>query len=345
MKNKVLVLTLLPLSLLTLVGCKKKTKSLDDYRLSYGSLCDDEAQLLSQKEFKDKIDNKESFVIALIPGEEKTVTCTCWKTFSWVINNFCMSDERIIYKANVYHLTDYGVKAPTKEDPGLAIFIDGVLYQQFEYTVKDTKEYWHDVDSLRELISGYTSNPNMIYINDEQYKQYQSNDRFVVSIIRNSCGDCKYVLPNVFDPYFKKHSVEDKLYLLDIQSHHGEDTYQKYKDSINLSKENNPIYGYNDGVVPTTFVYEEGQIVDGSVFFNDKIVKEDDKYIVKETYYSNFRKDGLHYLTGVKTPILEGLELLEDEVVEYKGEYYWKSESSSKYHTPLLESFLKTYMK
>ena len=344
MKNKVLKLTLLPLSLLTLIGCNKQ-KSSSDYRLSYGSLCDDGALLLSASDFKEKVDNKESFVIALIPGEEKSVSCLCWKTFSWVIDNFCMSDERIIYKANVFHLTDYGVSAPTKEDPGLAIFIDGKLYKQFEYTVKDTKEYWHDTDALRELISGYTLNPTMIYINDAQYTEYQSNDKFVVSIIRNKCSDCKYVLPNVFDPYFKKHKVEDKLYLLDIQSHYGQDNYQSYKDSINLSIKNNPTFGYGDGVVPTTFIYEKGQIKDGTVFFNDSVTKEDDKYIVSDSYYTTERKDNLNYLEGVKHPVLKGLELKEDEVVEYEGNYYWKSESSEKYHTPLLQSFLKTYMK
>ena len=342
MKNKVLVLTLLPLSLLTLVGCKKKSGS--EYRLSYGSLCDDAAELLSQSDFKDKVDSKESFVVALMPGEESTISCLCWKTFSWVINNFNMSDERIIYKANVYHLTDYDVELPTNEDPGLAIFINGKLYKQFKYTVKDTKPYWHDVDSLRALLDQFTERPNMVYINETQYAEYQSRDKFVVSIIRNACSDCKYVLPNVFDTYFKQNMIEDKLYLLDIQSHYGEDDYQSTKDILNLSTLTNPIYGYDNGVVPTTFVYEKGNIIDGSVFFNDQITKEDNKYIVSHSYYSNERSGNLHYLEGVKYKVLEGLELKENEVIEYEGNYYWKSDSSSKYHTPLLKSFLNTYL-
>ena len=343
-------LFLLPIILISLSGCNNQKKDSKVY-LSYGSKYDTAATSLSDAQVEEKINNEESFLLALHPGAEEKVTCSCWRTFSYLIDEYVKDNDRIIYKIDVYKMEKYGIKAPENQDPGFAVFENGKLKKQYVYTTKNTPAYFTNKDALKDFLEDISDAPRMIYINDEQYKsKLFANESFAISIVRKGCGDCKYVLPNVIDPFFKNNEVKQNLYLLDIEDldHYHRDTpeeqeiYQDYKDSLKLSESTNELYGYSTGVVPTTFIYEDGAIIDGNVFFNDSVgVKEDGTYYISETYYTTERVKNLKY-TDV---VLEGQTLSEDEIAKY-GEYiYMPSTIAARFHTPIMESFLDYYFK
>ena len=74
--------------------------------------------------------------------------------------------------------------------------------------------------------------------------------------MRNKCGDCKYVLPNVIIPYIKKHSLATDLYLFDLQKSYDiavnesatqeeKEAYQNLKDKFGLSEQGNATFGFS----------------------------------------------------------------------------------------------------
>ncbi|MBR0294957.1 MAG: hypothetical protein IJQ67_03530 [Bacilli bacterium] len=348
MKNKLFVL--FPFLLVSLSACNSNGKDAK-VKLSYGSRYDKGAIALTLNEFKTRIDNEESFLLALSPGNEDEVTCSCWRTFSSLVDEYVLNHDQIVYKIDVYKVESYGLKAPVNQDPGFAIFENGQLKKQYFYKTKDTPTYFLNKDAFASFVKTISIAPSMVYINDEQYLAMKDgrND-FSMSIVRKGCSDCSYVLPNVFDPFFKKNTAKQLLYLLDIEdldhyhrsTEEEEKTYQAYKDSLLLSEKHNSAYGYGTGVVPTTFIYRGGQIIDGNIFFNDEVgQKEDGTYYISKSYFSESRVTNLKYTTT----ILEGKELREDEIANYKGYIYLPSSSASVYHTPIIEDFLNYYFK
>ena len=294
------------------------------------------------------------FILALRPGEESSVTCSCWKSFASILNYYVANNNRIIYASNIYQITNYSENfsliVPTSQDPSLAIFENGKLKKQYIYTVKNTPAYWNNKDAFKEMIEDVTESPSVIYISEEQANTIKSqNDINVISYVRKSCGDCSFVLPNVLLPYINEHKGKT-VYLLDMEdlNIYGSDIYQDFKDESLLSEKNNPDYGFSTGVVPTTFAYKNGTILDGNVFFNDTVEKDEEGYYISESYFSILRKEKLHYLDNVENPILEGIRLDESDVnvFSYEGNdyYFWSQTSAKQYHTPLFEAFLDKYL-
>ena len=342
-------LMLLPILLTSLMACQSDNKS-SKVKLSYGKTYDESATLLSVKELESRINNEESFLLAMSPGNEEDVTCSCWRTFSSIIDDYVKNNDRIVYKCDVYNAKKYGVEPPINQDPGFAIFENGKLKKQYVYTVKNTPTYFTNKDAFKEFVDDISIEPNMIYVDDEKYQEIIAKDeQSIVSIVRKGCSDCGYVLPNVFDPFFKENKIDNKLYLLDIEeldhyhtsSEEEKTAYQEYKDSIKLSEKNNALYGYGNGVVPTTFVYKDGEAIDGNVFFNDEVEFKDEKYYISNSYYTSERVKNLKYTDTV----LMGKELKEEEIAKYNDFIYLPSSSASKYHTPILNEFLNYYYK
>ena len=202
---------LIPLLILLvspLFACNSQKGASSKTYISYGSLYDQSATLISQTELDKKVANEESFLLAMSPGDEKDVHCSCWRTFSSIIDNFVKDHTPIVYKCSVWFAEKYGVTPPESEDPGFAVFENGKLKKQYVYTVKNTPTYFTNKDAFNSFINDITIAPKMIYIDDNQYQEkINENKRNIISYIRKGCSDCGYVLPNVFDPFFKKHDT------------------------------------------------------------------------------------------------------------------------------------------
>ena len=113
-------------------------------------------------------------------------------------------------------------------------------------------------------------------------------------------------------------------------------SYLDFKDEMGLSTANNPTYGYGAGVFPYFAYIENGQYASGSVIYNDSVTKQDDKYVVSDSYYTTERAQSLQYTDKV----IKGLELTADDVLVF-GEFgMWKNESADKHYKEILNSFL-----
>ena len=108
----------------------------------------------------------------------------------------------------------------------------------------------------------------------------------------------------------------------------------------------NPTYGYGAGVVPTFFVVngtqDEVTFHTGAVAYNDTVEKIGNEYKVTESYYSSERQSVLSYASSFE--VIQGKTLSESDVVEYKGNYYWKQSSSKSVYIPRIQAFLDTYL-
>lgn len=358
MKKKFLLLSLV--SLFSLIGCTAE-KGNKEIQLSYGSLADEVATFLSYSDLSKRIANEESFILALAPGVEDKITCSCWRTFSYLIDRYVSENVEIIYKCNVYDVADhkesFGLVAPTSSDPGIAIFKNGKLDKQYFYSTKNTPIYFENIDGLKTFIKDKTEEPKLIYVNENQLdNKINSNENFAVTYVWKSCSDCGYVLPNVLDPYMKENKDAKNMYLMELEVEglllvNGEkdkanSNYQAFLTSHSLNEASTSPFGYDRGFVPTTQYYENGTLKDASVFFNDEISKnEDNKYYVSRSFYSSERSNLLSYLDNVETKVLEGLILQDEEVGTDGSSYWWISSYASRYHTPLLKAFLDLYVK
>ena len=107
---------LIPLSIILLVSplfaCNSQKGTSSKTYISYGSLYDQSATLISQTELDKKVANEESFLLAMSPGDEKDVHCSCWRTFSSIIDNFVKEHTPIVYKCSVWFAEKYGVTPP-----------------------------------------------------------------------------------------------------------------------------------------------------------------------------------------------------------------------------------------
>ena len=347
--KKNIILSLI--SLIALTGCTPIDGG-NKVSISYGSTYDQEKVELTYAELRKKVDNEESFLLALHPGQLDTIRCTCWKTFSYELDKYVQTNLPIVYSANIYEITEkaenFGLSDPAGEDPGFAIFEKGTLNKQFFYNSK--QGFWGNKDAFKEMIEKRINQPKIIYIDDTKLDEVKAGHNQLVTFVRKSCSDCAYVLPNNFEPYFNNINNNKLLYAYDLEdlgyykkemSEDEQTAYNNKKASLGLTSASNSNYGYGTGVVPTTFVYDNNQIIDGNVFFNDSIEQRDDKWYVSQSYYDGVRP--LHYVDGLSP--LVNMEIDAQYIGDYYGYKYWKSENAAIYHAAFLNAFLEMYAK
>ena len=146
---------------------------------------------------------------------------------------------------------------------------------------------------------------------------------------------------------YDANGIPQEILIMDIQSYNwngndGED-YTSIISKLKLNEASEPTYGFGRGFVPTIQYYENGQVKDAAVTFNDSLIKNGDNYKVDSTYYTEERLTNLNFLkdSNVETKVLKGLDVPnEDTDSKY---HFWSHEAAFKYHSPILEQFLKTY--
>lgn len=359
MKTKALLLIITPLLFASLTGCKKEG---DKIHLTYGTemqVNSSSLKELSNDELLVKArDEKEVFLLATYQGEYSE-DCLCWATFKDVISNYMNLNNRLVYIFNAQNqnesLKNLGIEKIDQSTPYLYIFNGEKKLASFSYNNSRDKTIFEDrkANAIKERVNKVVSDPLIYYIHPEAIEQ--KSDNLLVLFIRNGCGDCKYVLPNVILPYFNSHKLETKLKIVDLQDlydlQNKEGTtglpYDEMKDRCQLSEDSNETFGYGKGVVPTMHYYEQGELKDVSIFFNDEVSqKEDGSFYISNSFYSEERLTSLHYVDNVEHKVLKGMPLPSDDViVTDKGYMFWSQEKAALYHTPLLTAFLDTYCK
>ena len=358
MKKIKYALLLAPLLIGSLTGCGDSNK----IRLSYGNLITDEnsktgAREIDYSDIQRMMDPtsrsaNENFLLVVAP----TNGCYCWEKFQIVLKQFINETNYLVYQIKISEFDNdvdkFGI-AMKQGNVALNIISNAKVIKTY---VDST--IFENVTSLKSELNKHIKEPLLYYVDQNQLNDLikEKRENMLVYYARNGCGDCAYATPNAVLPYLYSHNFTTKFYIIDIQDlyddarNNGSSEYQEFKDIFNLSNKFSPEYGYGNGVVPTFQYYEKGQIIDASVYFNDSLIKKDDgTFEISETYYTQLRTRNLKYLKNVKTNVLEGLIIPEEDVdvFEFGGNNYysWNQNKASVYHKPLFEAFMDTYAK
>ena len=341
MKKGLILLPLLIAPLLT--GCKF---DVEITQLTYGTYSDSGVVHLTSGEISTKISSEENFLLAL---HSKTHTCICWNHFKYVLDDAVNQNHLKIYDYYVEEidesteLKDAGSFYRREDAPTFYVIKNKKIASSFNYSERNPM--FSTLDGFMDIVNKYCKLPKMYFINQEILDEKILNESFVVYYARSLCGDCNYATPKMLLPYFEKHQDKKDLYVFDLQPLKDEsaEAYQFFKDKYLLSELNNPELGLDQGVVPTFHVYKNTELVDSAIVFNEgKLTfnETDNCYYATSAYYNEDRLQYFHYLDNVENKDLTKVKIPSEDT--YYS--YWKKEESSKYYTPLLESFLEKYL-
>lgn len=360
-------LTFLPLLVLPLLISCNDNQSQEKVSLTYGTKVTinsiNELKELTNQELVTKTrDEKEVFLLAVYQGEYSE-SCMCWTTFENVLAKYMNTYNDMVYIYDAHKQDDSVTKLQIEKleqsTPYLYVFSGEQIIKKFSYANKRDMAIFEDTtaDAMHTRVMKVAKRAHLIYV-DEQYLYTHKVDKQVVLFMRNGCGDCKYIIPNVIIPYMSNHDIEQNLYVFDMQKYYDaskredaseseKNRYQELKDLYGLSETGNKTFGYNEGVVPTIQALENGAIKSASVYFNDTVSKrENGSFYISNSFYSEERLSNLEYLKNkadLKT-VLKGMELSEGVLENKSGGYYLSQEIANTYHQPLLEAFLDYYL-
>ena len=365
MKHKFLLISLLPLSLTFLSGCSLNSNNL----LTYGTYINVDINSLEEigtSDLYEKAFNEnETFLLAAYQGNN-SISCLCWQTFENVIADYTNKYHEKVYVYNAHEqnesIKDLNISF-LKDDsaPYLYIFKGKKKIASFSYNSNNDKTIFSDVTcaSMYNRVHKFVRKPVMHYV-DEAYLDgnLKTVDEAMVLYIRNKCGDCKYVLPNVIIPYVNNHSLKKNFWLFDLQPYYEisnketateeeQAVYQNIKNKYKLSASSNDKFGYLNGVVPTAHYYKNGELKGAAVYFNDVVsVKEDGTVYISDSFYRQERLNYLTYLVDYHKTVVLKDRVITDEAMQTKsGNYYWAQEKAAALYTPIWLKFLDYYLK
>ena len=327
----------------TLISGCKKNKTDNRVFLSFGDVHASETRLVDVAKLAELTNAKENFLFVV-----STNTCGCWAEFQPVLNSYLSKNKALCYRIGFDEFktaaATYGLANVSSSTTPFAIFENGKV-KTFLNSSND--KFMYDEAKFTKYMDEQVILPTCYFITKNDVSTIKASGKSaVIYFERSACGDCTELNPGLLRSYISNHKDMKKLYVLDCQEYwrSSEATdYQSYldfKNEMGMSTVNNPTFGYAAGVFPYFQYIENGQYASGSVIYNDTISKQDNKYIVSESYYTTERVTSLQYTNTV----IKGLELSANEVseVEYKGNYFynWKSESKNSYYKSILDSFL-----
>ena len=357
MKKKIVCLLPLICTPFLLSSCQK-----EHVDLTYGTYIESTLQTLKEID-SDDLDNRltkgETLLLAVYQGEYSK-ECTCLDTFKNVLVNFINTyhEEVFLFDAQKQSdaITQYKIQKFSESTLTLYIFKGYKQITSFSESKKADKSIFSDktAKTMYNSVHQFASKPTMYYVDDAYLQSNLANkDEAILLFIRNSCGDCKYVIPNAIIPYINDCRNVKDIWLFDLQPYYdiqkttGDEStpYDDIKDRYFLSASANAEFGYQQGVVPTMQYYQKGQLKDATVYFND-VVKQNTEgdYYIHTSFYTQERRNYTKYNKQMLNGVLEGMVLSEQDVAfTTNGDPYWIQEKAAVYHTPLLHAFLNMY--
>ena len=359
MKAKI-SLFLLPLTLLSLVGCSGDTT--EKVSLDKGRLYDESAlehfDPITSDEFNTMVHNEESFMVLVYDNGS---TCDCWHRFRTTLREFLENKDALLYALDYSEfekLDDRHGITYYSDTETLAIFEEGEL--KYQRSRDGTEDNWaNNLEAFTSWADERIAYSKLLEVNENQLSDlYEGSidSEFTMYFGRESCGDCSYVNENFLIDYMKQ-SAKANLYYFDVDPiRDGEsEDYDAFKVAYGLSESEGYDLGYGTGFVPTfqhvntaAGTTEEilPKIDDMCVYFNDTLVADGDSYEVETSYYSQSRLEYLNFLNGyeLEHKVLEGLSVPDEDVTISGKSIYWKNSAAAEYHTPILEQFLNVYI-
>ena len=352
MKKLTAILLAIPVLLST--ACRDGDIDKSKIALDYGhvrqnALVDlDQLGELTYNELQSAIDSKINFVL-LVYGNP---TCGCWTDFKPIARDYANThwyDFKIISAYNIPGNNEYGIYAGADLMPSIVFFRRGKLIRQTVYgklkenNRKMFKQYYEFEDYMKRNVYA----PHMFYLDKEVLDhKIEINEYFNLYVARTGCGDCAAVDKNILYKWSTKNGgkrLDTDLYIFDIAPYRGTDQYQIIKDYCGLSVAGNATFGYDyledHGFVPTFQRRHGAQIEDMITVLNDYASEE----LVVTSYFTEARINASPMLrdTGDKY-------LFNGKTIEASQRMIWGGVDQSlqlKWHTPILELYLSTYVK
>ena len=320
-------------------GCKKKEAVDNRIWLSFGDIHASETRLIDVAKLAEITNAKENFLFVV-----STNTCGCWSEFEPILNSYLVKNKALCYRIGFNEFKDaaatYGLANASSSTTTFAIFENGKV-KSFLNSSDD--KFMYDQAKFEKYMDEQVILPSCYYITKDDVSTIKSSGKnAVIYYERSACGDCTALNPGILRTYVKEHKDMKKLYVFDCQEYWRSSTdedYQSYldfKDEMGLSTLNNPTYGFTTGVFPYFQYIENGQYASGCVIYNDTVTKQDDKYVVTDSYYTSERVSSLEYTNKV----IKGLELSASDVKVYGSFVAWKNESADSQYKVILDSFL-----
>lgn len=356
-KNMAFSFILLSLVSGAMTGCQSKDNRI---RLSFGSPLNTETVEIAYEQFVAKMDAGENMLVVTYDSIY-SVDCSCWTGFKSIVDKYADDNDLVIYQIDRKQFEGreetYGLTL-LKENSNPTCFVTrhGSVAHEYRAGSKNNEAVFTTEKGFASTIEKVIKKPQIMLVNrDYLHNAINSGEKIIVYQARSKCGDCAYCEPNCLLPYSEENDIKTKVYLMDLQvpgiyydtkMNRNEETYAAYKAEYQMTEAANEVYGYTTGVVPTFQVWENKELKDACVYFNDSVSKnEEGKYVISQSYYTKERVKNLAYTDKV----LLGMELSEDEVTEgeYQGTPYciWKQDAAAKHHNEILKSFLNHYAK
>ena len=363
MKKTLFLLPIITVTSLGISGCNKSNKKA---RITYGTLVDTEVTEIEYGALSAKMAKKENLLISVYQDTQAGQACGCWRDFKATLNSYVKEYHTKIYiiarsqfskDDETFGLTLLDGSETTS--PTFALMKNGKKTNEYIYG-NDNKPMFTKLKDLRTAITKIARDPQYMLIDQDFLNKslYEDKvDKAVVHYIWNFCPDCNDCFPNVLLPYSEKNVFNTLVWVIDLGIPGilltddgqfvgtGATTYVEFLEKYKLSKNGDEKFGYDRGFVPTTQVWNKGELVDATVYFNDEIKLVDGEYKVTRSFYSEDRKANLSYTDEV----LEGRSIPSEEVTASNegGDvtYSWNAEAARKVHQPLLEAFLDKYVK
>ena len=335
------LLPILAISTTVFSGCKKKEVEDTRIMLSFGNIHSTTFTDIGIDNLIKLKKDKESFLLVVSSN-----TCGCWNEFQPSLNNYLSNTKTICYHLEYDQIRDvasaYGLNLLTSDTTTFAVYEQGEL--KITLCTSDDSKTMYDKDRFMKYMNENVRLP-LCYIitKDDALAIKESGKNAVIYYERIECGDCSDLNPTILYDYAKNHPTANKIYVVDCQQYwraktdpEFETVYVPVKNELGMTVETNPTYGFSTGVFPYFSYIENGQYASGAVAYNDTVKKQDDKYIVTDSYYSEERISSLQYTNTV----VVGKELTADDVNDNGAWVSWDHESARKVYAPIIDSFL-----
>ena len=303
---------------------------------------------LNYTDLQSIIDSKENFVL-LVYGDEY---CGCWRNFhplaTQYMNKFFW-DFKVINVAEIPGKNPYGIYAGASLMPSIVFFRRGKLVRQTVYgklkenNLKIFKQY----AAFEEYMKKNVYSPHMLYIDkDVLDHKIEIGEFFNLYVAKTGCGDCAAIDQKVLYQWSTKNAkklLANDLYIFDIAPYSGTEQYQTIKNYCGLSVAGNATFGYDyledHGFVPTFQRRHGAQIEDMITVLNDYANEE----LVVNSYFNEARIAASPMLKNTGNTYL-----FNGKTVEADQKMPWGAVDQSlqlKWHTPIVELYLQTYVK
>lgn len=354
MKIKNLLFLPLLLSTITLSSCNEEQNKIN---LLYGQQIKNDVTYVDYQQIKEKFLKHETFIVTVFANN-----CRCWSDLHSILKQYISNyhievfaisynDFLLASKSNNDNVFDLNIVSGSTT---FAVVENGKL--RFNELNTEKTKMLRSYNAFEEFMNDLVILPKMFYIDLDQLNElFETDKTSLIYFSRSNCSDCLY-----FNDYFlRNYQMQKNMYILDCESigvreYDGEGNltsesatkWQEFKDNYYLSNVNNKDYGYDTGYVPTLLLFngnsttKKPTFISGAIYFNDELAKENDEYIIKNSYYTEERKSKLPYLNNVENKVLVGTKIDENNITVY-GEYIsWNKIDASKYHDPLVKAFL-----